>query len=220
MVGRQQVVSPPVFTICISVFRKVHWLIEKQRFWPRPRRQQVKEIPGFLDSKIALCYLIALTLPHHVSSFFCTQNTGIWKKKQVCTLEKCHVTGINGTIVLHCQENKALRVLTAHLQHRTDNTEIPFAELNWTLTMVVLYSNCCCTVNHHRGHANVSDGSVLFAESSFIFVSPHLSLGLFSLRTGGEEWISLPQKAEDSSLESGHQGPRASTAHKQMCPCP
>lgn len=43
---------------------------------------------------------------------------------------------------------------------------------------------------------------------------------LFSSRTGREQWISLPRKAEDSSLESGHQGPRASTAHKQMCPCP
>lgn len=43
---------------------------------------------------------------------------------------------------------------------------------------------------------------------------------LCSLRTGRQQWISLPQKAEDSSLESGHQGPRASTAHKQMCPCP
>lgn len=26
--------------------------------------------------------------------------------------------------------------------------------------------------------------------------------------------------AEDSSPESGQQGPRASAAHKQMCPCP
>lgn len=43
---------------------------------------------------------------------------------------------------------------------------------------------------------------------------------LCSLCTGREQWISLLQKAEDSSPESGHQGPRASTAHKQMCPCP
>lgn len=48
---------------------------------------------------------------------------------------------------------------------------------------MVLYSNCCCsTVNlHHRGHVPVSDGSVCdFAESSFVFESLHLSLGLIS----------------------------------------
>lgn len=49
--------------------------------------------------------------------------------------------------------------------------------------MVVLYTNCCCTVNlHHRGHAPVSDGAVCLQNQVLYFKSPHLSWGLISFR--------------------------------------
>lgn len=62
------------------------------------------------------------------------------------------------------------------------------------------------------------DGSVSAALVIRLIILP------FCLYTREEGWVCVLQargrKAEDSSLESEHQGPQASTAHKQMCPCP
>lgn len=52
------------------------------------------------------------------------------EKRTSVHLGKVPLYGDKMALLFYCQENKAFRALTAHLQHRTDNAEIPFVELN------------------------------------------------------------------------------------------
>lgn len=66
VVGRQQSVSPPVFTICIQESALTN---RKTMILTQTTHAASEKIPGILDSEIARCYLITVTLSHCVSSF-------------------------------------------------------------------------------------------------------------------------------------------------------
>lgn len=98
VVERQHVVSPPVFTICIQesalTNRKTTILTQTTQAASEknPRNPWQNNCTVLFDRSDAAppCLLLFLQSQVHIDP----QNTGIWKKEQVCNLEKCHFTGI------------------------------------------------------------------------------------------------------------------------------